>query len=88
MGKDWERFRAQEKRDMEAMARSISSPLHFSTKIPRGTCCNTGYPPCDLCSNAARLVVQEYGPMLERRFVEQVGRMFDVPTGWSPPCSD
>lgn len=86
--KDWAKFREQEARDMKEMAYAISSPLHFSTNTPRGKCGLDHNPPCDLCSNAARLVVQAYGPILERRFVKAVGNLFNVPTGWSPPCSD
>lgn len=86
--KDWVKFREQEQRDMKSLAYEISSPLHYSTGIPQGKCTRDSHPPCGMCSNAARLVVQSYGPTLERRFVQKVGDLFDISTGWSPPCSD
>lgn len=66
------------------MAWANRSPLHHCVGTP--TCEDPTR--CALCSNAARLAVQHYRSRLEKRFVEQVGRVFDVPTGWEPPCGD
>lgn len=84
MSRDYERLREQDRRDVEQMAWANRGALHHSTKTPECTDATR----CGLCSNAARLAVQHYRPRLEKRFVEQVGQMFNVPTGWSPPCSD
>jgi len=72
--RDYERLRERDLRDMEDMAYKNRNPLHHSTGIPL---CE--HPrDCKLCTNAARLAIQHYRPILERRVVEHIMSEYDV----------
>lgn len=74
MRRDYQRLREQDARDEHAMAFSISAPLHHCTKTPK---CEDPTQ-CRLCSNAARLAVQHYRPIIEKRTVEVFIQYFDA----------
>ena len=74
MVRDYEKLRTQDKRDAQSMAYVISAPLHHCVGTPQ---CSDP-PGCDLCSNAARLAVQHYRPVIERRVVQSLMDSYDV----------
>lgn len=82
--RNYERLREQDARDVITMTHVISTPLHYTTKTKQ---CSDPTA-CPMCSNAARLAVQHYRPIIERRVIEQINRQFDVRCTMSHPGGD
>lgn len=74
MSRDYARLRAEDKRDADRMAYANSAFLHHCVGTPQ---CVTPIE-CPLCSNAARLAVQHYRPIIEKRMVEKLMSEYDV----------
>lgn len=66
MYRDYQQLQEQDRRDAERMAWANRSYLHHCT----GTITCVDATTCDLCSNAARLAVQHYRPIIEKRTVQ------------------
>lgn len=84
MSRDYAALRESDRRDAEAMAYAISTPLHNTTDVPwceRPT-------ECPLCSNAARLAVQHYRPIIERRIIESLTRAYGAGCAMPHPGDD
>lgn len=79
--RNFERLKEQDRRDAQQMAYAISAPLHHTT----GTRQCADPTECAMCSNAARLAVQHYRPIIERRtvhtFVDYFGAGCTMPHG-------
>lgn len=74
MSRDYDRLRAQDKQDVNRMARTNSSYLHHSVGTPQ--CADPTV--CKLCHNAARLAVQYYRPVIEKRIVGRLVEEYDA----------
>ena len=74
MSRDYDRLRAEDKRDVDLMARTNTSYLHHSVGTPQ--CSDPTV--CALCHNAARLAVQHYRPIIEKRIVGRLVEEYDA----------
>lgn len=74
MIRDYQRLKRQDSEDAVRMAYANSSYLHHCTNT---TQCQDAVE-CDMCMNAARLAVQHYRPIIEKRTVEVSIRYFDA----------
>ncbi len=77
MMRDYEALRVQDKADADRMARANSSFLHHCMQTIQ--CADPTV--CVLCSNAARLAVQHYRPIIEKRMIEDLTRRYDARRG-------
>lgn len=84
MLRDYQKLRKQDVADAERMARSISPYLHHSINQPN--CPNPLL--CLLCTNAARLAVQHYRPIIEKRVVESLMENYNVSCTLPHPGGD
>lgn len=84
MARDYQRLQEQDKKDAQKMAFAISTYLHHSTGIPNCEDPNQ----CLMCSNATRLAVQHYRPIMEQRVVQSVMDMYNVSCNLPHPGGD
>lgn len=68
MSRDYKALRRDDELDATAMAWAIQNALHYCIKIPP---CKDATR-CVVCSNAARLAVQHYRPIIEKRVVDRL----------------
>jgi hypothetical protein len=73
-----------EPRDVALVAFSISSPLHYCTGTER--CPDP--PDCSMCSNAARLVMQNVIPMVAEEMLAKIEGTFGRACSLPHPSSD
>ena len=82
--RDYQRLRSEDARDVSTRAHSISSPLHYSNGTPQ---CKDPTQ-CKTCYNAARLAVQHYRPIIEKRVVQHMVHHYDAGCTMPHPGSD
>lgn len=82
--RDYEKLRRQDALDMLSLSYKISGPLHHCTKTQQ---CSSP-PDCDMCYNAARLSVQSYRPMVEKRVVEHLVHEYNAGCTMPHPGGD
>lgn len=79
MTRDYQRLQEQDRIDARRLAYHLSAPLHHCTSTPQ---CKDATQ-CPMCSNAARLAVQDYRPTVEKRtvgtFVDHFGAGCTLP---------
>lgn len=74
MGRNWQTMREQDQNDIRTMAMTNSSALHYCTMTK-----HCGDPlNCTLCMESARLAVQHYRPIIEKRVVGTLMDAYDV----------
>lgn len=83
-GRDYQALKNQDQNDVRTMAWSIHTYLHFCTETP--TCEDPTQ--CKMCFNAARLAVQHYRPIIEKRTVRRFVDYFDAGCTMSHPGGD
>jgi len=74
MARDYQRLTTQNEQDVLNMAHANSAPLHYCTQTAQCEDPTT----CPLCFAAARLAVQFYRPIIEKRVVESLMTAYDV----------
>lgn len=82
--RDYQALRDRDARDAHALSYTLSAPLRHCV----GTSQCKHPPDCPMCSNAARLAVQTYRPIIERRMVEHIVHEYDAGCRMAHPGSD
>lgn len=82
--RDYAKLRGQDADDGRWLARRISAALHHCAETPQCTDPTA----CRLCANAARLAVQEYRGVIERRVVASLMSAYDVQCDRPHPGGD
>lgn len=83
--RDWPKVHEQDQADVRRMAHANQSYLHHSVEDKRS--CDDPMK-CKLCYNAARLAVQHYRRILEKRIVNHIMSEYDVQCEMTHPGGD